>query len=367
MEDALKRPVEREAEGPANRDAEGPVKREAEAPVRRNAEAARRDPEPATAPRRKRRVLPWLIAGVVVAAGAVYGVRTIGFYRHHAETDDAQIEGHIDPVLPRVSGYVTSIAVDDNQRVEKGEVLLTIDTRDLQAKLETAEGALQNAQAQILVARANLQAAQTGRRRTAEDLSRWGALRKKEEISQKQFDDARAAAEAAAAQGDAAAQAVAAARAQAAQKQADVDFARLQLSYATVAAPSAGVVSKKNVEVGELVQAGQPLMAIVQDGSVWVVANYKETQLRKMRVGQRVAFDVDAYPKHEFHGRVDSFSAATGAKFALLPPDNATGNFTKVVQRVPVKIVPTDPPDPAFPLRSGMSVTTVVDLDSAPR
>lgn len=108
-------------------------------------------------------------------------------------------------------------------------------------------------------------------------------------------------------------------------------------------------------------------MAIVQDSAPWVVANYKETQLRKMRVGQRVTFEVDAYPKRVFHGRVDSFSAATGARFSLLPPDNATGNFTKVVQRVPVKIVPTDPPDPAFPLRAGMSVTTIVDLDSSAR
>lgn len=325
-----------------------------------------RDPEtnPERRPSRRgnRRFVPWLIAAAVLGAGGFYGLRTIVFYRHHAETDDAQIEGHIDPVLPRVSGYVTEIAVDDNQPVEKGQLLLKIDTRDLQSKIETAEGAVRNAAAQVSVARANVEAAETARSRTAGDLARWTALRQKEEISQQQYDAARAAADAAAAQRNAASQAVEGARAQVAQKQADLDLARLQLSYATVTAPSAGIVSKKSVEIGQLVQAGQPLMAIVQDRDIWVVANYKETQLRKMRVGQPVTFEVDAYPKHVFHGRVESLSAATGAKFSLLPPDNATGNFTKVVQRVPVKIVPTDPPDPRFPLRAGMSVTTIVDL-----
>ena len=318
-----------------------------------------REPAPR---RRRRRFVPWIIAALVVAAGTIYGIRTISFYRHHAETDDAQIEGHIDPVLPRVSGYVTEVRVDDNERVAAGDVLLKIDTRDLEARVETARGAVGNVRAQVAVARANVSAAETARQRTADDLARYAPLRKNEEISQQQFDAARAAADAAAAQLSAAKQAVAAAQAQVAQKQADLDLAQLQLSYATVTAPSSGIVSKKNVEVGELVQAGQPLMAIVQDAKVWVVANYKETQLRKMRVGQPVTFEVDAYPKHVFHGRVDSFAAATGAKFSLLPPDNATGNFTKVVQRIPVKIVPTDPPDPRYPLRTGMSVTTIVDL-----
>jgi len=333
-----------------------------EEPLKRKAGAMDPGPESPPARRPRRRVVPWLIAAIVLIAAVFYGLRTIAFYRHHAETDEAQIEGHIDPVIPRIAGYVTSIAVDDNQRVERGQRLLTIDTRDLESKAETARGAVENARAQVAVARANVQAAETARSRTAGDLARWSVLRQKEEISQQQFDAARAAADAALAQRTAASQSVAAAQAQVAQKQADLDFAKLQLTYADVAAPSSGIVSKKNVEVGQLVQAGQPLMAIVQDRGVWVVANYKETQLRRMRVGQAVTFEVDAYPKHIFHGRIESFSAATGAKFSLLPPDNATGNFTKVVQRVPVKIVPTDPPDPKFPLRAGMSVTTIVDL-----
>ena len=156
---------------------------------------------------------------------------------------------------------------------------------------------------------------------------------------------------------------VSAAEAEVGQKKADLEFAELQLSYASVLAPSSGTVSKKSVEVGEFVQAGQPLLAIVEDTDAWVVANFKETQLKKMRVGQSVDIEVDAYPKVIFHGRVESISAATGAKFALLPPDNATGNFTKVVQRVPVKIVLADRPDPLRPLRAGMSVNAIVKLD----
>jgi membrane fusion protein (multidrug efflux system) len=122
-------------------------------------------------------------------------------------------------------------------------------------------------------------------------------------------------------------------------------------------------VSRKSVEAGQLVQPGQPLLALVESPDFWVVANFKETQLRRMRVGQEVSLEVDAYPGRELHGRVESIAAATGAKFALLPPDNATGNFTKIVQRVPVKITLTDPFDLAHPLRAGMSVKAVVHLD----
>ncbi len=278
-------------------------------------------------------------------------------------TDDAQIEAHIDPVIPRIPGYVTEVGVRDNETVKAGQVIVRIDPRDLQSKVDTAQGAVENARAQVSVARANVSAARAASNKADEDLARYRPLRQKEEISQQQFDAARAAADAAKSQLEAAAQQVQAASGQVAQKQADLDWARLQLSYATVAAPASGVVSKKDVEVGQLVAAGQPLMAIVEGSEVWVVANFKETQLRKMRVGQTAEFTVDAYPKKVFRGRVDSFSAATGAKFSLLPPDNATGNFTKVVQRVPVKIVPTEAPDARYPLRAGMSVNATVDFD----
>lgn len=312
---------------------------------------------------RVRRAIALGALALAVAAAVTFGLRTLAFYRHNVETDDAEVEGHIDPVLPRVSGYVTEVDVKDNQRVDAGQVLVKIDTRDLQAKSDLALAALSNARAQVAVATANVKAAETGRVKSAADLQRFAALRRKEEISQQQYDAAVAAAEEAAAQHEASRRQVAAAIAQVAQKQADLDYSRLQLSYATVVSPAAGTVSKKSVEVGELVQAGQPLLAVVEDGDLWVVANFKETQLRKMKVGQPVTIAVDAYPDRKLSGRVDSFSAATGAKFALLPPDNATGNFTRVVQRVPVKIVLSGPPDPAHPLRAGMSVTAVVRID----
>jgi len=135
-----------------------------------------------------------------------------------------------------------------------------------------------------------------------------------------------------------------------------VENARLQLSYTQVAAPMAGLVSRKQVEVGQLVQAGQPLLTIVSDTSVWITANFKETQLSDIRVGQPVDIDIDAYPGCHARGAVESLSAATGAKFALLPPDNATGNFTKVVQRVPVRVAVTEGCGKDRPLRPGMSV-----------
>jgi membrane fusion protein (multidrug efflux system) len=310
----------------------------------------------------RRRVLLAIVA-VAVLAGIVFGVKTIVFYRHHAETDDAQVEGHIAPVLPKVPGYVTAVMVDDNQKVAAGQVVVRIDDRDLRSKVATAEADYQNAKAAVEVARANVASARTLGTRASADLRRYAVLRQKEEVSQQQYDAAKATADSEAAQVEGTARSVAAAQAKVAQKQADLDFAKLQLSYAVVSAPETGIVSRKSVEVGQFVQAGQPLLAIVSDVQPWVVANFKETQLKKMRIGQPVSIEVDAYPKFEFHGKVDSIAAATGAKFALLPPDNATGNFTKVVQRVPVKIVFTDPPDPLRPLRAGMSVNAIVATD----
>jgi len=309
-----------------------------------------------------RRVVLLLVLAALLVGGGLYGWRTVRFYETHVETDDAQIEGHIDPVLPKVLGYVMQVLVDDNQKVEAGQVLLRIDDRDLRSRVATAQADLDNARAAVLVARSMVTAADTTRVKTAADVDRYASLRKKEEISQQEYDAAKAAADAARSQSEASVQQITAASARVAQKQADLDFAKLQLSYVTVPAPASGYVSRKNVEVGQFVQAGQPLLAIVGDGETWVVANFKETQLKKMKVGQPVTVEVDAYPKHAFHGKVESIAAATGAKFALLPPDNATGNFTKVVQRVPVKIVLDEAPDPARPLRAGMSVNAIVDV-----
>ncbi len=371
-------------------------------------------PMPETAPAAKkgktRRIVILAVLAVLIVVGAVWGFRMIVFYAHHATTDDAQLDGNINPVLPRVSGYVNEVLVRDNQVVHPGDLLVKIDPSDLQVKVDQEQAAVLNAQAAVAVAQAavagaratatgsqakvasnqaDVVAARTRAEQATADLARYKALVSKEEISQQQYDAARAAADAAranadaarattessratvqsaAAQIEAATRQVAAAQAQVAQHQAALAAARLQLSYAVLRAPVAGIVSKKNVEVGQFVQAGQPLLAIVQGNSaqasneVWVSANFKETQLAKMRPGQTADIEVDAYPGAIFHGRVESLAAATGARFSLLPPDNATGNFTKVVQRVPVKIVFTDPPNPRRPLRVGMNVAVTVNL-----
>ncbi len=368
--------------------------------------------EPASAPEPKRggarKIVILSILGILVLVGAIWGFKTIVFYQHHATTDDAQIDGNINPVLSRVSGYVQEVLVSDNQPVKPGDVLVRIDPADLQAKVDQEQASLLNAQAAVAVAeaavasarstaagaqakvssnQADVTAARSRAQQAAADVARYKQLLNKEEIPQQQYDAAVTAAEAARANADAArattessratAQAsssqieaatrqVAAAQAQVAQHQAALEAARLQLSYAVIKAPVAGFISKKNVEVGQFVQAGQPLLAIVQQGNgqndVWVSANFKETQLARMHPGQTAEIEVDAYPGVVFHGRVQSLAAATGARFSLLPPDNATGNFTKVVQRVPVKIVFTDPPDPKRPLRVGMNVNVTVNL-----
>ena len=369
--------------------------------------------EPAPAPAAKRggarKIVILSILGILVLVGAVWGFRTIVFYQHHATTDDAQLDGNINPVLSRVSGYVQEALVSENQPVKPGDLLVKIDPADLQAKVDQEQASLLNAQAAVSVAeaavasarstatgaqakvssnQADVTAARSRAQQAAADVARYKQLLAKEEISQQQYDAAVTAAEAARAQADAArattesqratAQAsssqieaarrqVTAAQAQVAQHQAALEAARLQLSYAVIKAPVAGFISKKNVEVGQFVQAGQPLMAIVQQGNrpsdVWVSANFKETQLARMRPGQKAEIEVDAYPGVTFHGSVESLAAATGARFSLLPPDNATGNFTKVVQRVPVKVAFTDPPDPKRPLRVGMNVNVTVNLD----
>ncbi len=373
-------------------------------PLRVEKNVAAPEPEVAPQPRKRggRRIFVLGILALMVILGAIFGVRTYLFYEHHATTDDAQIDGHIDPVLTRVSGYVAQVLVSDNQPVKAGDVLVKIDPADLQAKVDQEQASLLNAQAAVSVAQAALAgtratlagtrakatgsqadvaAARTRQEQAAADLARYTELWKKEEISQQQYDAARAAAdsaraaadsaraayeaarasataagstsEAAASQIDAATRQIAAAEAQVAQHRATLESAKLQLSYAVITAPTSGTVAKKAVEVGQFVQAGQPLLAIVQGHDTWVSANFKETQLAKMYPGQKVDVEVDAYPGHTFHGRVESLAAATGARFSLLPPDNATGNFTKVVQRVPVKIELTDPADPQRPAARG--------------
>ena len=391
-----------------------------------------------------------LIAAVIVALAVVIGV-WVWIASGHESTDDAQIEGHVTQVAARVGGTVLRVAVNDNQSVDAGAILVEIDPRDYQVALEKAKAELADAEATAVAARANVPITSTNassgvgtaqgsieqarggadaaqkevdaaharlttaqaRQREAEanavkaarDVERLRGLLAKDEVSQQLFDAAVAGADAAKAavdsmrsqvaeadagilvaesrlvaarggerQAHAALQSaqtgpeqVTAMRARAASAEARVQQARaalqqadLNLLYATTKAAQAGIVSGKSVEAGQVIQAGQPLMAIIPLENVWVTANFKETQLTNMRAGQRATIKVDAYGGKEFHGHVDSIAAATGARFSMLPPENATGNYVKVVQRVPVKIVFDPGQDPEHLLRPGMSVEPIV-------
>lgn len=356
-------------------------------------EVATADTPPAS-PGRKRRI-PLLILGVLVLVLGTWAVRRFLYSRHHVTTDNAQVDGHITLIAPRISAFVNRVLVDDNQSVRQGDTLVVLDDRDLKVQLEQAEAELRDAetsvgtrgqagqaQAQLQATRAqaasvsaSVAAAESQFKKAAADLERYRGLAAQKIISAQQLDAAQAAFDAAAANLQAARKQAAAAGSQvsasgAAVRSADarleaaqaaVDNAKLQLSYARITAPVNGVIAKRTAEAGALVQPGQSLMSIVPDSEVWVTANLKETQLVNVRVGDPVEFKVDAYPGRKFEGKVESLSPATGARFSLLPPDNATGNFTKVVQRVPVKIAVDQSTDPTHPLRPGMSV----DVDIA--
>src|SRR6202142_4380066 len=337
-----------------------------------------------------RHIVVGSMVAIALCAGAFYGIRHLRFVMTHAETDDAQVEGHVSPVLPRVSGYVARVLVGDNQRVNAGDLLVEIDTRELDLKVAGADAALKNSMADQATAEASLSAARTAastaaanvdtglvrQRKAASDLARDSRLFATGAITDSQLTDTQAAAdtavsqlaalrseaETAAAQIAVAEARVAASRTQAAERASDLDFARLQRSYASVTAPIQGLVSRKNVEPGQFVESGQTLMSVASEADVWIVANFKETQLTRMRPGQDVEFEVDTYPGVVFRGKIDSISGATGACFALLPPDNSTGNFVKVTQRVPVKILLAQAPDADHPLRPGMSVDAAVRL-----
>jgi len=343
--------------------------------------------EQETPAKKPNRVLP-IILGVILIGGIIFGIKEYIYYGKHIDTDDAQIDGDISPVVARVGGYVDSIFFEDNGHVEKGQVLVKLDDRDYKVKLEQALSAKQTASAGINVgqsqisstaassssARAQVASAAAKLEKANKDYARYANLVKDGSVTQQQFDQVKSDRDVAEATYRAAQDQYKAALVQVGttqsqlkvtnvgitQRQADVDYAKLQLSYATITAPASGIASKKNIQVGQLVQPGQTLFSIVNDNSVYVTANFKETQLTNMKNGQKVDIEVDAYPDMKLHGQVYNFSGATGAKFSLLPPDNATGNYVKVVQRVPVKIKLNTGKDTLTMLRPGMSVNVSV-------
>lgn len=338
-----------------------------------------------------------LILGSVVVAVLLVSWWGFGAWsesRSREGTEDAQVDGRIIPVLNKVAGYVARVNVRENQEVHRGDTLLVIDDDELRVRLAQADADLAAARAllgggsivgqataaievssrQQSALEAQLEAARANARRARADFARIEGLAAKQIVSRQALDAAQAAVEAADAnvtslerQVSAAGAGVSSAEAGVRLAQARYDAARaardnaaLQLSYAAVLAPVDGAVSRKTADVGQLLQPGQPILSIVAADSVWVTANFKETQVAVMHPGQDVDMTVDAYPDCHAHGKLESISSATGARFALIPPDNATGNFTKVVQRVPVRIQVTAGCGDDHPLRPGMSVEAVV-------
>jgi membrane fusion protein, multidrug efflux system len=345
--------------------------------------AAARSPKK---PGRLRRVLGITIGGIVLIALIVGGTLYWLNARHFETTDDAFVDAYTTQMASRVAGQATKLMFADNQHVAAGQTLMLIDPRDYQARLDqakaqqvSAEATLQQAQAQVFVQQANVDQANANVRVSEADLlqakqdnDRFQAINPRA-VTRQQIDAATASFHSTQAKLDSSRQMVGGAQAQvrAAQAQvlaaqasvkqaeANTQAAELQISYCTIVAPVAGIVTHRNVSAGNYVNPGQALFALVQDDR-WVTANFKETQLASIRPGQDVDLSIDAIPSMTFHGKVDSFQAGTGTAFSTLPAENATGNYVKIVQRLPVKIVFDDSRLKDFPLAPGMSVTPAV-------
>lgn len=324
-------------------------------------------PPPAPSRPKRSRRLVFSIMSIILLSLLILGIRRWWFGRSHVSTDNAQVDGHIIPVLPKVGGYVNEVRIQENQLVRAGDTLVVLDDRDLRARLAQTEADLAailatvSTRTRVGQADAAVAQAQANATKAQSDLARIEPLANQNVVSQQQLDAAKAAQAAATAQLASAQSALVGADARVAAARAARDQAALQLSYTRVLAPGAGVVSKKSVEIGQLVQPGQPLMTVVPLDDVWVTANLKETEMADVDAGDRADITVDAYEGRHFTGYVESLAPATGAKFSLLPPDNATGNFTKVVQRIPVRIrLDAAAVDPARPLRPGMSVVATI-------
>lgn len=348
-----------------------------------------------------------IILVVLVVLGGTYGSYKYIHSLTHEHTDDAQIEKNMNPIIPRVSGYVSKVYIKDNDFVKKGDTLFTIDKRDYQLKIDEATAAMVAAEGSFEVAKAdigsalanisvsdanvqsaggNIETAKIRLGRITSDFNRYDNLYKNHSITKQQYEQALAAKQEAESQirilqqqekASSFQKSVIVAKSKVTNKQTEVaaanikraqallDAAKLNLTYTVITAAIDGQVSKVDIQPGQLVQAGQSLFYIINNATAWVIANFKETQLNKMVIGQKVTIKVDAYPDYNFEGTITSFSPATGAKFSLLPPDNATGNFVKTIQRLPVKISlnASNDVEKIKLLRPGMNVDVDVHMD----
>jgi membrane fusion protein, multidrug efflux system len=332
---------------------------------------------------RWRRPVLIVLAVVALAAAAVVGVRWWRFYRTHVSTDDAYVRADIAQVTPRIPGTIVELAVQENTRVEQGDLIVRLDRAEYEVKLREAEAAVSRAirtaeemKAAVLTAESHLAVVEAELAQLRLDHSRAEQLTGRAAMPVERLDQARTALHAGQARVEAARHEVVGAQAALGipldapstetaivrQAIAARDLAALLLSYADIRAPIAGVIARRTVELGQRIQPGQPLMMIVPLGRVYVEANFKETQLSTVRVGQPAEVVADVYPDVVYRGHVESLAPGSGAAFALLPPENATGNWVKVVQRVPVRIALDEPPPIDRPLRVSLSVVATIDV-----
>jgi membrane fusion protein (multidrug efflux system) len=300
---------------------------------------------------------------IVIIVGGYFGVKEYLYYQNHVSTNDATTNGHINPVLSRVSGYVDKVYVDDNEHVKKGQMLVQIDTTEYALKVQMARAALENTRASLGVAKADIQSAKVTLNKAQTDYNRIKNLYQGGATTKSKYQDAQSKLASAKAGATKAKRHVTVLQSQIQSKKEQLKEAKLNLSYTSIEARSDGVISKKDIREGQYITAGQPTMALADIHNVWVTANFKETGLHNIHVGQIAHVHVDAYPNKDFKGQVQSIAGATGAKFSLLPPNNATGNYVKVVQRVPVKIVFTQEPDPEHPIRIGLNVEVSININ----
>ena len=329
-----------------------------------------------------------VIIGLVLATVIYFGGKKIYYELHHESTDNAQIEATLVPILPRVSGYIKALYPQDYSTVKKDSLLVELDDADLQLQLAemkadlaqaqtdigNANASIRNAGASVTETQSNLTVAETRKEKAHNDYTRDLALYKDGAITKKQLDDSKANVDIADRQYEATKNDINVAETRTGISQAQLNKADaiikfkqiaieqqlLKISYTKIYATSNGQIGKRNVDVGQYVQAGTPLFTIIDDEDYWVVANFKETQIHHMKLGDEVEIKIDAYPDLVLKGKIISFSDATGAKFSLLPPDNATGNFVKVTQRIPVKIAIEDLAKYKDKLHAGMSLDVSV-------
>lgn len=346
----------------------------------------------------KKRLYLSAAALVIVIAAGSYSSYWHNTGRFQQYTDDAYVGGDVTVIAPKVAGFITEVAVTDNESVHAGDLLLKIDDRDYRAQLAYAEGAVASQKAAIdnisakltlqqsliIQAGAELSASQAEVKRAADDESRYIALAKAHAGSQQDLDRAHADRQKADAAQTKSNAAIAAAKdevgvletqkiqAQAALLQAEAqrDLAKLNLSYTELRAPVDGVVGNRSARAGAYTAIGTQLISIVPAKGLWVDANFKESQISQMKAGQRVSITADVLPGEKFTGHVVSIAPATGAEFSVLPPENATGNFTKIVQRVPVRVMLDEDTATLGRLRPGLSVSVTVNelqVDALPQ